>query len=70
MSLRENIARLVGEGYDQPQGDQSTPLSINYAKINEWMVRAESVSWDCAPCDLRDPAVTSQHTGTTAFQTP
>ncbi|KAL6771764.1 hypothetical protein ACKKBG_A27735 [Auxenochlorella protothecoides x Auxenochlorella symbiontica] len=38
MSLRENIARLVGEGYDQPQGDQSTPLSINYAKINEWML--------------------------------
>ncbi|KAK2076644.1 hypothetical protein QBZ16_005404 [Prototheca wickerhamii] len=38
MNFREGIVRLVGEGYDQPQGDPNMVIDINYARLNEWLV--------------------------------
>jgi hypothetical protein len=33
-------AKLVGEGYERPDADNKLPIDINYAKLNEWLVRA------------------------------
>lgn len=38
-SLLQGVARLVGEGYDRPDADSTEALDINYARVNEWMVR-------------------------------
>lgn len=32
-------AKLVGSGYERPQADRELPLDVNYAKLNEWLVR-------------------------------
>lgn len=33
------FAKLVGEGFDKPDGEQELPIDINYAKLVEWVVR-------------------------------
>ena len=35
-------AKLIGEGYAKPNADSELPIDINYAKVNEWLVRARS----------------------------
>lgn len=37
-TLYQGVARLVGEGYDRPEGDSALALDVNFSKINEWMV--------------------------------
>lgn len=38
-SLLQGVARLVGEGYERPDADSAEGLDVNYARVNEWMVR-------------------------------
>jgi hypothetical protein len=33
------FAKLVGEGFDKPEGDSDLPIDIPYSKIVEWVVR-------------------------------
>lgn len=32
------FARLVGEGFEKPDGDADVPVDIHYAKVVEWVV--------------------------------
>jgi len=42
------FAKLVGEGFEKPDGEQELPIDINYAKLVEWVVRccASAVTLD------------------------
>lgn len=33
-----SVAKLVGEGYEKPSGDDQVAIDVNYAKIIDWMV--------------------------------
>ncbi|KAI8112506.1 hypothetical protein M9434_003829 [Picochlorum sp. BPE23] len=40
------FAKLVGEGFDKPDGEQELPIDINYAKLVEWVVDRKVVPQD------------------------
>eukprot|EP00890_Picochlorum_soloecismus_P002176 jgi/Picsp_1/295/NSC_00294-R1_cdk5rap3-like protein len=40
------FAKLVGEGFEKPGGDQDLPIDINYGKVVEWVMDRKVVSGD------------------------